>query len=80
MYTFINNKIFQNGNTSNKIFNDAQAMVLASKYFTLNPGDIILTGTPANAENSIIKHNFNVKLLIDGLGELTNKVILNESY
>ena len=78
MYTFINNKIFQKGNTSNRIFNDLQSMVLASKYFTLNPGDIILTGTPANAENSIIKHNSNVRLIIDGLGELTNKVTLNE--
>ena len=35
-------------------------MILASKYFTLYPGDVILTGTPANAENSVIKNNVKI--------------------
>lgn len=80
MFTFINNKLFQQGNTSNRIFKDNEAMILASKYFTLYPGDVILTGTPANAENSVIKNKSNVSLSIDGLGKLNNKVVLNEKY
>jgi len=78
MFTYINNKLFQKGNTSNRIYKDAEAMILASKYFTLYPGDVILTGTPANAENSVINNKSNVRLSIDGLGELNNKVILDE--
>tara|TARA_Y100001970_G_scaffold128150_1_gene158220 strand:- start:1087 stop:1218 length:132 start_codon:yes stop_codon:yes gene_type:complete len=42
---------------------------------TLLPGDIILTGTPANAENSIIKSGDTVKVSIEGLGELVNKAL-----
>lgn len=78
MHTYIDNKLYQNGNTSNRIYKDVESMILASKYFTLLPGDVILTGTPANAEKSIIKNKSQVKLQIEGLGVLTNKVILNE--
>ena len=41
---------------------------------TLFPGDVILTGTPANAENSVIRDGDTVVLEIENLSQLVNKV------
>ena len=71
----INDKILQDSSTSNRILNDKEIVSLVSSFMTLLPGDIILTGTPANAENSIIKSGDTVKVSIEGLGELVNKVL-----
>lgn len=37
----------QDGTTSDMIFSIAELISYCSKHFTLYPGDIILTGTPA---------------------------------
>ena len=71
----INDKILQDSSTSNRILNDKEIVSLVSSFMTLLPGDIILTGTPANAENSIIKSGDTVKVSIEGLGELVNKAL-----
>ena len=71
----INGKIFQDSNTRNMILNNKEIVSLVSSFMTLLPGDIILTGTPANAENSIIESGDTVKVSIQVLGELVNKVI-----
>jgi len=70
----INGRIFQQSNTSNRILDDNEIIQLVSKYITLFPGDVILTGTPANAENSIIRDNDSVVLEIENLGQLVNHV------
>ncbi|SVD04707.1 uncharacterized protein METZ01_LOCUS357561, partial [marine metagenome] len=72
--TKINNKIFQNSSTKNRILDDFETVALISNFMTLYPGDIILTGTPANAENSIIKNGDSVVLEIENLGSLQNSV------
>ncbi len=41
-----NGALVQKGNTSNMIFSIAYMMEYMSKFFTLEPGDIIFTGTP----------------------------------
>ena len=43
----INGKTVQLGNTSDMIFNIAQIIEYASKFFTLKTGDLIFTGTPS---------------------------------
>jgi len=70
----INDVIYQNSNTNNRILNDSKIVSMISKLITLYPGDIILTGSPANAENSVIKHGDIVSMEIEGLGKLTNKI------
>uniref|UniRef100_A0A1I8PUX1 oxaloacetate tautomerase n=2 Tax=Stomoxys calcitrans TaxID=35570 RepID=A0A1I8PUX1_STOCA len=45
----VNGKMIQEGNTSDLIFNVADLISYCSKYMTLEPNDIILTGTPKNA-------------------------------
>lgn len=43
----INDITVQKGNTKNMLFNINQIIAYVSKYFTLNIGDLIYTGTPA---------------------------------
>jgi 2-keto-4-pentenoate hydratase/2-oxohepta-3-ene-1,7-dioic acid hydratase in catechol pathway len=68
--TYINDQQFQLGNTSDRILNDYKAVALVSEYFTLSPGDIIFTGTPANAMNSIVKPGDSVTHKIQGFDKL----------
>jgi len=76
MKTAINEKIFQNSTTKNRILNDYETLSLISRFMTLNQGDVILTGTPANAENSVIVSGDSVKLEIENIGILENIVSL----
>jgi 2-keto-4-pentenoate hydratase/2-oxohepta-3-ene-1,7-dioic acid hydratase in catechol pathway len=43
----INDKVVQQGNTSDMIFGIYEIISFVSKYFTLKTGDLIFTGTPA---------------------------------
>lgn len=70
----INGISFQNGNTNNQILNDVEAVSLVSSFMKLNPGDIILTGTPANAMNSLITDGDHIEMEITNLGVLSNQV------
>ena len=56
--------------------NDAEIISFVSKFITLYPGDVILTGTPSNAENSLIYDGDIVSMEIEGLGQLTNQTRL----
>ncbi len=70
----INGDIFQESSTRMRIYNDNKIVSHLSKIMTLLPGDIIMTGTPNNAENSTVNDGDIVMLNIEGLGTLTNKV------
>ena len=68
--TRINGRIFQQGRTSDRILNDRESVSLISKYLTLVPGDVILTGTPAGATDSVVNIGDTVTHGIEGIGEL----------
>lgn len=74
----INGKVMQESNVNNRILNDFQVVNFISEKMTLFPGDLIITGTPANAESSIINDGDLVELTIENIGTLTNHVIYNE--
>lgn len=42
-----NDHVVQNGNSKNMIFNFDHIVAYSSQFFTLNPGDLVFTGTPA---------------------------------
>ncbi|MGQ0752415.1 MAG: fumarylacetoacetate hydrolase family protein [Betaproteobacteria bacterium] len=44
--TYVNGERRQNSNTSDMIYNCAQIVSYCSRHFTLDPGDVIYTGTP----------------------------------
>ncbi|PWH82691.1 FAA hydrolase family protein [Algibacter marinivivus] len=51
----INGKQIQVGNTSNMIYNFVEIIAFVSKYMTLEPGDLIFTGTPASGAGQNFK-------------------------
>lgn len=70
----INGEVFQSSTTKNRILNDVEVVSFISNKISLFPGDVIITGTPANAESSLIKKGDQVDLTIEGIGTLSNSV------
>ena len=76
----VNGKKMQSGNTKNMIFNTNFIVSYLSKFMSLQPGDLIITGTPAGVGMGMkpqvfLKSGDNIKLSIDLLGEQNSKVI-----
>ena len=71
----VNGRRYQDGNTKAMIFCVAELVSYLSRFMTLNPGDVISTGTPAGVgasqkpEPIFLKPGDSVRLGIDGLGE-----------
>ena len=68
----------QNGSTADMIFSVAELIAYLSRAFTLNPGDMILTGTPSGVGKAQHPPQFMgdgsvVSVTIDGIGSLTNR-------
>ncbi len=77
--TRLNNEIMQDSNTSQFIFNISQIVSYFSHSFTLDPGDLIATGTPAGVGFSrkppvYLKHGDVVDVEIEGVGRISNQV------
>lgn len=75
MHTFINGKVFQTGNTGDRIQNDAEIVSCLSRYLTLKPWDLILTGTPAGALGATVVPGDAVTHRVAGLGELSFEMV-----
>ena len=76
----LNGKKMQSGNTKNMIFNTNFLISYLSKFMSLQPGDLITTGTPAGVGMGMkpqvfLKSGDNIKLTIDCLGEQALKVV-----
>ena len=72
---WINDELMQDSHTSRMIFDTAEQIAMLSSRVTLNPGDVILTGTPAGVgagRGRFLKAGETVKLWIEGIGELSN--------
>ncbi len=71
----VNGEIRQNANTSGMIFNVYEIVSFLSHLMTLEPGDIIATGTPAGvamATGNFLKPGDKIECTIEKLGTLTN--------
>jgi 2-keto-4-pentenoate hydratase/2-oxohepta-3-ene-1,7-dioic acid hydratase in catechol pathway len=76
----VNGKRMQDGTTRNMIFDVAYLISYLSRFFTLLPGDVILTGTPAGTGmgyKQYLKEGDEIRLGIEGLGEQTQTVVSN---
>ena len=76
----LNGKRMQTGNTSTMIFNVDVIVSYVSKFMSLQPGDIITTGTPPGVGMGMkpqvfLKAGDEMKLSIDNLGEQNSKVV-----
>ncbi|MCI9888810.1 fumarylacetoacetate hydrolase family protein [Micrococcales bacterium 31B] len=71
--TTLNGETIQDGRTSLMLYPVADLIVEISRFFTLLPGDVILTGTPAGV--SRIDHGDAVNITVEGIGTLANPVL-----
>jgi 2-keto-4-pentenoate hydratase/2-oxohepta-3-ene-1,7-dioic acid hydratase in catechol pathway len=77
--TRVNGKLVQNGNTRNMIFGVSYIVSYLSQLMTLEPGDIIATGTPAGVGFKrqpavLLKDGDVVEVEIEKIGRLANPV------
>lgn len=68
----VNGEMRQMASTRDMVFNVRQLIAFASSVMTLEPGDIIMTGTPAGV--APLSPGDSVEVAIEGLGVLRNSV------
>ena len=77
--TRVNGETVQDSNTAEMIFGVAELLSFCSHSFTLDPGDLVLTGTPWGCGEFMdpmrsLQHEDVVEVEIDGIGTLRNPV------
>ena len=75
----LNGKVMQSDNTENMMFPLAETIVYATQGITLEPGDLILTGTPSGVGHARkppawMRHGDTAEIEVEGIGILSNPV------
>jgi len=80
--TTVNGKVRQSSNTSDMIFHCDEIVSYISQHMTLEPGDIILTGTPEGVvlgdpvdQRVYLRDGDLVTISIEKLGQITNRFV-----
>ena len=81
--TIINGEVLQHSNTNDLIFKIPELIAYLSSVFTLEPGDVVATGTPsgvgfARKPPRWLKPGDEVIVRIEGLGDLRNPVVAEQ--
>jgi 2-keto-4-pentenoate hydratase/2-oxohepta-3-ene-1,7-dioic acid hydratase in catechol pathway len=75
---WVNGELKQDSNTAKMLFTLAEQIEQLSVNMTLHPGDLVLTGTPAGTgaeSGTFLKAGDTVKVWIEGIGEIENKMV-----
>ena len=81
VWSNVNGEKRQNGNTRNMIFDCQHIVWYCSQFFVLEPGDVIVTGTPAGVglgrkvQPQYLQAGDVVELGVDGLGTQRQKIV-----
>ena len=75
---WLNGELRQENNTADMIFSVAQLIAYISRHFTLEPGDLVLTGTPMGVilgreKKDWIQPGDEYRVEVEGLGSLVNR-------
>ncbi len=73
LVTRLDGEVVQDGTTADMVHDVAALVSYASKAFTLLPGDVILTGTPAGVGPIVAGQRVEVE--VEGIGTLSNPVV-----
>ena len=73
LQTTVNGKVTQSGSTADMIFDVPTLIEYFSSFMTLNPGDLILTGTPDGIVDC--QPGDVIVTEIEGIGALTNTIV-----
>ena len=81
----VNGEAIQDGNTHDLIFDVPTLVAHASSVFTLEPGDLILTGTPAGVgvfrqPPLSLQPGDIVEVAIERVGTLRNRVVAEAGF
>lgn len=76
----VNGETRQDSNTADMIFSTARIIAILSEFMTLEPGDVIATGTPSGVAHAMtppgwMKAGDRVEVEIEGIGVLENPVV-----
>jgi 5-oxopent-3-ene-1,2,5-tricarboxylate decarboxylase / 2-hydroxyhepta-2,4-diene-1,7-dioate isomerase len=71
--TYVNGALAQDGSTDEMQWDMHYLVADIARTITLNPGDVLLSGTPANSRP--VKPGDLVEVEVDGLGRLSNRVV-----
>lgn len=82
--TWVNGELMQDGISADMIFSVAELIAYCSRYFTLYPGDLILTGTPAGCGDFrtppiALRPGDVVEVEVASIGTLRNTVVASEA-
>lgn len=77
---YLNDEMRQNDNTSRLIFNVPKLISFISQVMTLEPGDVVATGTPGGVgvamdPKGFMKVGDRVTVEVEGIGTLTNFIV-----
>jgi 2-keto-4-pentenoate hydratase/2-oxohepta-3-ene-1,7-dioic acid hydratase in catechol pathway len=79
---YVNDDLRQDASTAEMVFDCAQQVSHLSEAFTLEPGDVIATGTPAGVglgrkpvRENLLHVGDTVRVEIEGIGELVNTIV-----
>jgi len=76
--TYVNGKQTQSGNTRDMVFGIPALIAYFSSFMTLNPGDLILTGTPDGIVDT--RPGDEVVTEIEGVGRLVNTIVSEQEF
>jgi 2-keto-4-pentenoate hydratase/2-oxohepta-3-ene-1,7-dioic acid hydratase in catechol pathway len=74
---WVNDELMQDSSTAKMIFSTAEQIAMLSSRLTLQPGDLVLTGTPAGVgmgRKRFLKAGDTVRLWIEEIGELSHSM------
>ncbi len=76
LQTRVNGELRQDGHTGDLIFSVPEVLAYISRFITLEPGDVVLTGTPDGV--GPLRPGDLVEVTIDAIGTLANEVVASE--
>lgn len=83
MKLWVNDVLMQDSSTDQMIFNVAEQIAWLSSRLTLQPGDLILTGSPAGVgvpHGRFLKAGDTVRLWIERVGEMSHRMVEVDSH
>ncbi|MEB5750860.1 4-hydroxyphenylacetate degradation bifunctional isomerase/decarboxylase [Leclercia adecarboxylata] len=75
--TFVNGELRQEGTTADLIFSIPFLIAYLSEFMTLQPGDMIATGTPKGLAD--VRPGDEVVVEVEGVGRLVNRIVSEEA-
>lgn len=75
--TFVNGELRQQGTTADLIFSIPFLIAYLSEFMTLQPGDMIATGTPKGLSD--VQPGDEVVVEVEGVGRLVNRIVSEET-